>query len=112
MIIRKTSPAARIATGAKYGSSVLKLPLVANWSRVTEKYRIVRTVITITLPSRSVRKRLTRVHAPEARARLVAGPFSVVSVGGGWLPVSTATGQLLVTPADDDVPSNRDFVLL
>ena len=78
---------------------------MANWSSVTEKYTIVRTVITITLPSRSVRKRFRSPHALEARARLGAGPFSLVSAAGRGLPVSTATGQAFATPGCDELPS-------
>jgi hypothetical protein len=37
LIIRKTSPAARIANGAKYGSSVLKFAHVMNASVVAAK---------------------------------------------------------------------------
>ena len=68
-------------------------------------------MITITLPSRRVRKRLASPKAPEARARLVerAGPCCA-SVGGAWLPVSTAT--IYLTPGAEEVPSKRDFVLL
>src|SRR3954449_4889551 len=67
--IRSTSPAARIANGAKYGSSVLKLSCVKKRSFFTAKYSAASTVTTTMLPSRRVRNRVAISRAPGRAAR-------------------------------------------
>src|SRR5689334_23321167 len=114
LTIRKTSPAARIATGAKYGSSVLKLSIVAKRSDFSVKYSAVASLMTVNVPSRSVRDRRPSDQAPPARARVRSGPCLAGAVSGwGCWPAWTATSaQLFVTPTADVLPSNRDLVLL
>jgi hypothetical protein len=51
--------------------------------------------MTMTLPSRSVRKRLSSDQEPEARARLVARPAAGLD----------GHDQDLATPAEDELPS-------
>src|SRR4051795_12788250 len=55
--ISSTSPAARIANGAKYGSSVTKFACVKKRSVLTVKYSAASRGTTTMLPSRGVRKR-------------------------------------------------------
>src|SRR4051812_34299383 len=78
-----TSPTARIANGAKYGSSVTKLPWVKNRSVFTEKYRIARRVTTMMLPSRSVRNRRARL-SPPAPPPTARPPLPAGAVAGAW----------------------------
>jgi hypothetical protein len=106
LIIRKTSPAARIANGAKYGSSVLKFSVVRNASVVTEKYAATASVITMTLPSRSVSSRRPRPIAPAPTAR-VRGSGARESVGDAVAPLAVSTGiaYACATPAVFELPS-------
>src|SRR3954452_1365971 len=62
--ISSTSPTARIANGAKYGSSVTKFAVVKKLGTLIEKYSAASSVTTMMLPSRSVKKRLSRSPAP------------------------------------------------
>src|SRR4051794_15259917 len=69
--ISSTSPDARMANGAKNGSSVTKLPCVKKRSVFSVKYAIASRVTTMMLPSRSVRNRRATLSppAPPAKAR-------------------------------------------
>jgi hypothetical protein len=67
--ISSTSPAARIANGAKYGSTLTKFACVKKCSVCSEKYSVVSSVTTTMLPSRSVRKRVSISRAPGRWAR-------------------------------------------
>src|SRR5215212_550185 len=66
--ISSTSPTARIANGAKYGSSVTKFACEKKRSVFSEKYSAARIVTTTMLPSRSVRNRRASSRAPGRRA--------------------------------------------
>src|SRR4051795_9607233 len=87
--IRSTSPAARIANGAKYGSSVTKFACVKKRSVLTVKYSAAIRVTTTMLPSRSVRKRsaISRGRLPR-----FSGPAGGVAVGAAAAPAGDAAG--------------------
>ena len=79
MIIRKTSPAARIANGVKYGSSVWKLAPLKNVETVAVKYTASRTVTTMMLPSRSGEEALGESLPAGAPARVRGAPVAAAA---------------------------------
>src|SRR3954471_1723445 len=84
-----TSPAARIANGAKYGSSVTKFAWVKKRSVLTVKYSAASRVTTTMLPSRSVRKRSA---ISRGRLRRFSGPAGGVAAGAPAAPAGCAPG--------------------
>src|SRR3954453_1650019 len=87
--IRSTSPAARIANGAKYGSSVTKFACVKKRSVLTVKYSAASSVTTTMLPPRSVRKRSA---ISRGRLRRFSGAAGGDAVGVAAAPAGDAPG--------------------
>src|SRR4051795_2921343 len=87
--ISSTSPAARIANGAKYGSSVTKFAWVKKRSVLTVKYSAASRVTTTMLPSRSVRKRSA---ISRGRLRRFSGPAGGDALGAAAASAGDAAG--------------------
>src|SRR4051794_24565992 len=91
--ISSTSPTARIANGAKYGSSVTKFAWVKKRSVLSEKYTAARTVTTMMLPSRSVRKRRASSRAPGRRAEEGVPPSPAGTVAEAGAAIASGLGH-------------------
>src|SRR3954447_6237205 len=82
--ISMTSPAARIANGAKYGSSVMKLLCVQNVGTRIAKKSAARIATTMMLPSRSVRNRVPSSRAEGRRRPSAWAPALAGARVGAW----------------------------